>query len=81
MFGPPVAAYIQYCILKMSPSLLIFGPSFSFLPPPAATSWRRACKRRHVEPCICDSQECDGEKRGVGAHPQKTSHFQVKEVW
>ena len=34
-FGPPVAAYIQYCILKMcSP--------FCFLAPPAATSWRRA---------------------------------------
>jgi len=29
-FGPPVAAYIQYCIFKMCP-------------PPAAKSWRRAC--------------------------------------
>ena len=36
-FGPPVAAYIQYCISKMWPPLLVFGPS-SFL----ATSWRRA---------------------------------------
>ena len=40
-FGPPVAAYIQYCILRMCPpsgSLplhLVFGP-------PAAKSWRRA---------------------------------------
>ena len=34
-FGPPVAAYIQYCILKMWPTLLVFGP-------PAAKSWRRA---------------------------------------
>ena len=32
-FGPPVAAYIQYCILKMWPPLLFFGPSFWFLAP------------------------------------------------
>ena len=25
-FGPPVAAYIQYCILKMWLTLLVFGP-------------------------------------------------------
>ena len=25
-FGPPVAAYIQYCIFKMWPLLLVFGP-------------------------------------------------------
>ena len=24
-FGPPIAAYIQYCILKISPPLLVFG--------------------------------------------------------
>jgi len=35
-FGPPVAAYIQYCILKMC-------PPFGFLALPAAKSWRRAC--------------------------------------
>jgi len=39
-FGPPVAAYIHYCILKMCPPsgfwpLLVFGP-------PAAKSRRRA---------------------------------------
>ena len=34
-FGPPVATYIQYCILKM------WSP-FWFLVPPAAKSWRRA---------------------------------------
>jgi len=34
-FGPPVAAYIQYCILKMWPPLLVFAP-------PAVTSWRRS---------------------------------------
>jgi len=32
-FGPPVAAYVQYCILKMWPPLLDFGPSFWFLAP------------------------------------------------
>jgi len=32
-FGRPVAAYIQYCILKMCPPLLVFGPSFCFLAP------------------------------------------------
>jgi len=32
-FGPPVAAYIQHCILKIWPPLLVFGPSFWFLPP------------------------------------------------
>ena len=31
-FGPPVATYIQYCIFKMWPPLLFFGPS-GFLPP------------------------------------------------
>ena len=41
-FGSPVAAYIQYCILKMGPSLLVFGPSFWVLALPAATSWRWA---------------------------------------
>ena len=40
-FGPPVAAYIQYCILKMCNPLLVFSPSW-FLPPPAAKFWRRA---------------------------------------
>ena len=44
-FGPPVAAYIQYCILKMWSPLLTFGPSFWFLASPAAKSWRRACVR------------------------------------
>jgi len=34
-FGPPVAAYIQYCILKMLPPLLAFGPPFWFLAPPS----------------------------------------------
>jgi len=65
MFGPPVAAYIQYCILKMWPPLLVFGPSFSFLAPPAGTSWRRACHEcvyifeenfcRYIECCFCVS--------------------------
>jgi len=32
-FGPLVAAYIQYSILKMWPPLLVFGPSFWFLAP------------------------------------------------
>jgi len=40
---PSVSAYIQYCILKMLPPLLVFGHSFWFLAPPAAKSWRRAC--------------------------------------
>jgi len=31
-FGPPVAAYIQYCILKMSP-LLFFAPPSGFWAP------------------------------------------------
>jgi len=35
-FGPPVAAYIQYCILKM-------WPPFWVLAPPASKSRRRAC--------------------------------------
>jgi len=42
MFGFPVTTYIQYCILKMWPPFLVFGPSW-FLAPPAAKSWRRAC--------------------------------------
>jgi len=25
MFGPPVGAYIQYCIQKMLPPLVVFG--------------------------------------------------------
>ena len=41
-FGSPVAAYIPYCISKMWPPLLVFGPSFWFLAPPAAKSWRPA---------------------------------------
>jgi len=42
-FGPPVAAYIRHCILKCSRPFwfltlfLVFGP-------PAAKSWRRACR-------------------------------------
>jgi len=31
--GPPVAAYIQYCIWKMWSPLLVFGPSIWFLAP------------------------------------------------
>jgi len=49
MFGPPVAAYIQHCILKMWPPLLVFGPSFWFLAPPAAKSWRRAWAQKAAE--------------------------------
>ena len=41
-FGSLVAAYIQFSILKMWPTFLGFGPSFWFLVPPAAKSWRRA---------------------------------------
>jgi len=33
-FGPTVAIYMQYCIFKLWPPLLVFGPSFWFLPPP-----------------------------------------------
>jgi len=33
MFGPLVATYIQYCIFKMWPPLLVFGLSFWFLDP------------------------------------------------
>jgi len=32
MFGSPVAAYIQYCIFKMWPPLLVFGPSWFLAP-------------------------------------------------
>jgi len=32
-FGPPVATYIQYCIFKMCPSLLVFGHPSGFWPP------------------------------------------------
>jgi len=32
-FGPLVATCIQYCIFKMWPPLLVFGPSFWFLAP------------------------------------------------
>jgi len=45
-FGPPVAAYFQYCILKMWPPLLVFGPSW-FWPPCClilATGLLRAAK-------------------------------------
>jgi len=42
-FGPLIAAYIQYSILKMWPTLLVFGPSFWFLATPAAKLWRQAC--------------------------------------
>ena len=51
-FGPPAAAYIQCCILKMWPD----WPPFCFLPlhlvfvPPAAKSWRRACNQRFRSP-------------------------------
>ena len=31
-FGPPVVAYIQYCILKRCPPLLDFSPLFYFWP-------------------------------------------------
>jgi len=41
-FGPPVATYIQYCILKMLPPFLVFGP-------PAAKSWRPACRDGYDE--------------------------------
>ena len=37
MFGTPVTAYIQYCILKMCPPpLVIFGPL-------SVNSWQRVC--------------------------------------
>jgi len=32
-FGPPVAAYIQYCILKMWPPFWFWAPPFGFCPP------------------------------------------------
>ena len=32
-FGPPVAAYIQYCILKMWPLFWFLAPLFGFWPP------------------------------------------------
>jgi len=41
-FGPPVATYIQYCILKMWPPLLVFDPSFWFLAPPSSF-WLLCC--------------------------------------
>ena len=31
-FGPPVATYIQYCVLKMWPSVLFFGSSWFYGP-------------------------------------------------
>ena len=40
-FGPLVAPYIQYSVLKMWPPLLVFGPSIWFLTNSAAKSWRR----------------------------------------
>jgi len=41
-FGPPVAAYIQYCIFKIWPPFW-FWPLFLVFGPPATKSWRRAC--------------------------------------
>ena len=41
-FGPRVAAYIQYSILKMCPPFWILAPPSGF-GPPTAKSWRRAC--------------------------------------
>jgi len=41
-FGPPVAAYIQYCI-KNVPPLSGFWPLLLVFGPPAAKSWRQAC--------------------------------------
>ena len=32
-FGPPVAAYIQYCIIKIWPPFLVLAPLFVFCPP------------------------------------------------
>jgi len=46
-FDSPVAAfaaYIQYCISKMRPLHLVFGP-------PAAKSWRRACLSSRIKLC------------------------------
>jgi len=42
-FDSPVTAYIQYCISKIWPPLLVFGSSFWFLAPSAAKSWWLAC--------------------------------------
>ena len=54
-FPPPDVTYIQYCIFKMCPTLLVFGPSFWFLPPPAAKSWRRACWQSYLQQPSGDS--------------------------
>jgi len=47
-FGPPVAAYIQHCILKCGPPSG-FWPLFLVFGPPAAKSWRLACVMAYVK--------------------------------
>ena len=46
LFHVWLAAYIQYCIFKMWPPLLVFWPSICFLARPAAKFWRQACNQR-----------------------------------
>jgi len=43
MFGSPIAAYIQYCILKMWTPLVVFGPPL--LQNPGDGPGCRECKR------------------------------------
>ena len=50
--GLLIAAYIQHSILKMWPPFLVLGPSFWFLAPPAAKSWRRACMAHNRSFCL-----------------------------
>ena len=66
-FGPLVAAYTQYSILKMWPPLLVFGPSFWFLALLAAKSWRRACPTQLVH----DSRDAKSEL-GVNGRRKRT---------
>ena len=64
-FGPPVAAYIQYCILKM-------WPPFWFLAPPAAKSWRRTCTNPKVDWYL---------KVWKGVKKNSNTHWEPVERW
>ena len=67
-FGSPVATYIQYCILKMFPPLLVVAP--------AAKSWRRAWLRVPAELCVWV-----GVKLGAGRAQDKNLFGPVTECW
>ena len=64
-FGPPVATYIQYCILKMC-------PPFWFLAPPAAKSCRRDCCANAVEHAHPHSLEANDKLIQTRYHVRNT---------